>query len=63
MPTWLLKLLQPLYSLFIDRVMSFLKDKFKEFMQSREDKRKIREILNDKDPVTRAKRLRDYLNS
>lgn len=62
MPAWLLKLLQPLYQLIAAKAIDFLKQKFDEFMQERADKKKLKEVLREKDPVKRANALRDFLN-
>ena len=62
MPAWLLKLLQPLYALLVDKFIKLIKDKVGEMIQNSKDKKKIKEILDEKHPVKRANKLRNFIN-
>jgi predicted alternative tryptophan synthase beta-subunit len=56
---------------FIEKVLTIIVDAIKEYMKVQEEKARIKkevkekidEIKKDPDPVSRAKRLRDYLST
>lgn len=62
MPPWILKLLQPLYVLLIDKIFGYIREQIKNRVDWQKDKKRLKEILDEKHPVKRANKLRDFIN-
>jgi hypothetical protein len=47
----------------VKRIIDFIRDFIEDLEREKQIKAKVEEIKNEKDAVTRAKRMRDLLNS
>lgn len=64
MPTWLISLLKPLYTILVEKLYGLIKEKLDEFIKSQKDKKELKRIYDEtkNDAVERSRRLRDFLN-